>query len=149
MLLLASCGHAPTAEECKALAKPKAVVERCFGGKLDASANYVGDQKCWPFSKSERLRGIWVIDLEASEFFPNVSSINKASGQPMWLASDLLLRRHELLDAAQGAGRRVYAVELEGRQSLCDGYFGHMGMWPRQVIAERFYSMRLLATPTR
>lgn len=147
-LLLASCGHAPTAEECKALANPKAVVERCYGGKLEPSSKYVGDLKCWPFSPPHRLRGIWVIDLEASEFFPNASNLKDASGQPMWLESDLLERRRELLDAAQGAGRRVYAVELEGRQSLCDGYFGHMGMSPRQVIVNRFYSMRLLPTPT-
>lgn len=66
----------------------------------------------------------------------------------MWLESDLLEKRPELLGAAQGAGRRVYAVELEGRESLCDGHFGHMGMSPRQVIADRFYSMRLLPTPT-
>jgi len=147
-LLLASCGHAPTPEECKTLANPKAVVERCYGGKLDPSAKYVGDLKCWPFSKPQRLRGIWVIDLEASQFFPNAASFKEASGRPMWLESDLLEKRPELLGAAQGAGRRVYAVELEGRESLCDGYFGHMGMSQRQVIAERFYSMRHLPTPT-
>jgi hypothetical protein len=147
--LLASCGHAQTPEECKALASPKAVIERCYGGKLEPSAKYVGDLKCWPFSPSQRLRGIWLIDLEASEFFPNASSLNDATGQPMWLESDLLEQRREVLDAAQGAGGRVYAVEMEGRQALCDGMFGHFGMYPRQVIAERFYSMRLLPGPTR
>jgi hypothetical protein len=146
--LLASCSHrAPTAEECEALANPKAVIERCYGGKLVPSAKYVGDLKCWPFSKSQRLRGLWVIDLEASEFFPNASKFEDASGQPMWLQSDLLEQRRDLLDAVQGAGRRVYAVEFEGRESLCDGFFGHMGMSPRQVIAERFYSLRPLPTP--
>jgi hypothetical protein len=147
-ILLASCGHAPTPEECKLLANPKAVVERCFEGKLNASAKYVGDLKCWPFSRPHRLRGIWVIDLEASEFFPNASGLSDAKGQPMWLETNLLEQRGEFLDAAQGAGRRVYAVELEGRESLCDGFFGHMGMSPREVIADRFYSMRLLPTPT-
>jgi hypothetical protein len=44
--LLASCGHAPAPEECKALADPKAVIERCYGGKLDGSAKYIGDLKC-------------------------------------------------------------------------------------------------------
>jgi hypothetical protein len=70
------------------------------------------------------------------------------TGPPMWLESDLLDRRRELLAAGQGAGRRVYAVDFEGRVSLCDAGFGHMGMSPREAIAERFYSMRLLPTPT-
>ncbi len=146
-LLLISCSGAPTPRECKALANLKAVVKRCYEHKLDPSAKYVGDLRCWPFSKPERLRGIWVIDLESSEFFPNASSIKDASGQPMWLESELLNQSRELLDAAQGAGRRIFAVELEGRKSLCDGHFGHLGMTPRQVIALRFYSMRPLPNP--
>jgi hypothetical protein len=82
--------------------------------------------------------------LEASQFFPNASTLKQPGSPPLWLESDLLEQRRELIDAGQGAGRRVYAVEFDGRESLCDGYFGHMGMWPRQVIANRFYLMRLL-----
>ena len=146
-LLLASCGQKPpTAEECKALGAPKAVVARCYGGNLGPSASYIGDLKCWPFSKPQRLVGLWLIDLEASEFYPNAKTLQEADKRrpQIWLESALLERRPELLAAAQGAGPRAYAVELEGRQSLCDGMFGHFGMYPRQVIAERFYSMRLL-----
>jgi hypothetical protein len=145
-LLLACCGQRPpTAEECKALAAPNAVVARCYGGKLEPSASYIGDLKCWPFSKPQRLVGLWLIGLEASEFYPNAKSLQEVNQRPqIWLESSLLERRPELLAAAQGAGTRVYAVELEGRQSLCDGMFGHFGMYPRKVIAERFYSMRLL-----
>jgi hypothetical protein len=90
------------------------------------------------------LRGIWVIDLEPSQFFPNVSTLKKANGEPKWLESNLLHSRGQILDAARGAGRRVYGVDFEGRHSLCDSDFGHMGMPPRVVIANRFYSMRLL-----
>jgi hypothetical protein len=106
----------------------------------------VGDLKCWPFSKPQRLVGLWLIGLEASEFYPNARSLTDLNGRTprVWLQSDLLERRPELLAAAQGAGSRVYAVELEGRQALCDGMFGHFGMYPRQVIAERFFSLRLL-----
>jgi hypothetical protein len=90
---------------------------------------------------------LWLIGLEASEFYPNAKSLQEADKRrsQVWLESPLLERRPELLAAAQGAGTRVYAVELEGRQSLCKGMFGHFGMYPRQVIAERFYSMRLLS----
>lgn len=91
------------------------------------------------------MRGIWIIDLEASKFFSGASTLKEATGQPMWLETDLLHKRGELLAATQGAGRRVYAIELDGRESLCDGAFGHFGMTPRQVIADRFHTMRLLS----
>lgn len=148
-LFLASCSHPPpTAEECKALIEPKAVIDRCYGGDL-RSEKYVGDLKCLPYGASQRLRGLWLIDLEASEFFPNAKTIKQGAESPIWLETKLLDLPSKLLDAAQGAGRRVYAVEFQGRQSLCDGGgYGHMGMSPKQVIVERFYSMRLLAGPT-
>jgi hypothetical protein len=143
---VAACDQQPpTAQECKALADPKAVIDRCSGGNL--SGSYVGDLKCWPFSKPERLSGLWVIRMEGSDFYQNARNLEDvANRRPEWLESDLVERRPELLAAAQGAGTRVYAVEFEGRQSLCDGYFGHFGMYPREVIAARFYSMRLLAS---
>lgn len=146
-MLLASCEQKPpTVEECKALAAPKAVIARCYGGSLGPRASYIGDLKCWPFSKPQRLVGLWLIDLEASEFYPRAKTpqyVDTVRPQ-IWLESPWLEGRPELLAAAQGAGTRVYAVELEGRQSLCNGKFGHFGMYPQQVIAERFYSMRLL-----
>jgi hypothetical protein len=151
-LFLTACIQGkPTAEECKALAAPEAVIKRCYGGHLGPSAKYVGDLKCWPFSNTQRLRGLWLIRLEASEFYQNSSAVeNESNLQPpvwrpqVWLESGLFERRPELLAAAQGAGTRAYAVELDGRQALCDGSFGHLGIYPRQVIAERFHSMRLL-----
>ena len=146
--LIASCAQGqPTPEACKALADPEAVLKRCYGGDLERG-KYVGDLKCWPFSNPQRLRGIWLIDLEASEFFPNVNTLKDVRNRRshVWLKSGLLDHRPELLAAAQGAGTRLYAVEMDGRQALCDGMFGHFGMSRRQVIAERFHTMRLLAS---
>ena len=119
-----------------------------MGGDLH-NGKYVGDLKCWPFSTPKRLRGAWLISLEASEFYPNVGTVREVSKRQTrtWLESDLLEHRPELLAAARGAGTRIYAVEFQGRESLCDGYFGHMGMAPREVIVDRFYSMRLLSKP--
>jgi hypothetical protein len=147
-LLLASCAQQPpTAAECKALADPKAVIKRCYGGNIGpSSASYIGDLKCWPFSKPQHLVGIWVISLEASVFFPKartLDDVNK-SASPTWMESGLIERRPELLASAQGANTRIYAVDFEGRQTLCDGMFGHFGTYRREVIAERFHSMRLV-----
>lgn len=143
-LLVPSCSQrSPTPEECKALSAPQAVLKRCYGGNLEAG-KYVGDLKCWPFSKSQRMSGLWRIGLEASEFYPNARSLAANKRPETWLETNLIDRRPELLAAAQGAGTRVYAVELQGREALCDGMFGHMGMYRREVLTERFYSMRLL-----
>ena len=151
-LSLAACGQSqPSPEQCKTLALPKAVVERCFGGDLN-NGKYVGDLTCWPFSRPQRVRGLWVIALEASEFVPNVLTVDDLfkdglSGPPrprMWLQSDLMNQSPALRASGQGANTRIYAVDLRGRLSLCDGMFGHFGLYRREVVVERFYSMRLL-----
>lgn len=137
-----------TPAECKALADPKAVVDRCLGGNL-ASAKDIDDLQCWPFSKPRRLQGIWLIGLEASQFYPRARNLEEVENHEsqIWLETDILESRADLLAAAQGAGTRVYAVDLEGREALCDGMFGHFGMYPKQVIVEQFHSMRLLTGP--
>jgi hypothetical protein len=148
-LLLASCSRqVATSPDCLALAAPKAVLERCFGGDLE-HGKYVGDLKCWPFAPSERMKGFWLVDLEASEFYPSLRALNDNYSRgpnewkpQVWLDSDLL-DQPVLRAASQGAGRRVYSVDFEGRRSLC-GSFGHFGIFPKEVIAERFYAIRLL-----
>ena len=150
-MLLLSCGQrTPTPQDCKALNEPKAVLQRCYGGDLE-NGKYVGDLKCWPFSKAQRLQGIWLIALEASAFYPSAKAVKEIDHREpnVWLETDLLAKRADLLASAQGAEARAYAVDFEGRQALCDGMFGHFGMYPRQVIAERFYSMRRLALPNQ
>jgi hypothetical protein len=149
--LLASCGQRlPTARECKALAEPKAVVDRCFGGHLDPAAKYVGDLKCWPFSNAHHLQGVWLLQLETSVFYPNARSIKDVLNQPgnTWLETDLLEKRSDLRAATQGEGTHIYAVDLEGREALCDGLFGHMGQSPHEVIATHIYSIRELPLPS-
>jgi hypothetical protein len=142
-LLGTSCGHnRPNAFECKALAAPKAVLQRCVGGNL--TGKYVGDLKCWPFSQPQRMHGVWVIAMEASNFYPNASTVTSRETDT-WLKTDLL-NRPELIAAAQGAGTRAYLVDFIGRKSLCDGYFGN-GTYRREVIAEHFYSLSRLPIP--
>jgi hypothetical protein len=91
--------------------------------------------------------------LEASEFYPSVEALKKNWRNPqqwtpqVWLQSDLLNRPTAIRAASGGAGARLYAVDFEGRQSLCDATFGHFGIYRREIIAERFYSMRLLPAP--
>src|SRR5689334_12076135 len=82
ILSLAGCGRPPDAPQWKAayraaqwkaLTGRDAFLQRCFGGHF-ADKHYVGDFKCMPYSPPQRLRGVWVIVLEYSGFFPNASS---------------------------------------------------------------------------
>jgi hypothetical protein len=152
-LLLGSCAQrTATVEQCKSLAAPKAILQRCFDGDLQ-HGKYVGELKCWQFSPTKRTRGVWFVGLEASELYPSAEALrqNRGSGPghwrpQVWFDTKLLDSRPELRAAGGGAGERIYSVEFDGRQSLCNGKFGHFGNYPREVVAERFYSMRLLAT---
>ena len=153
LLLLASCGsRPPTAQDCKALSTPQAIAERCFGGNIQ-TGKYVGDLNCWPFSKPHKIKGVWLVALEASEFYPDARALNETRGRSpgnwtpqVWLQTRLLNNRPELRAAGQGAGPRVYAVEFVGQQSLC-GAFGHFGIYPKEVIVDRFVMMRPLSAP--
>jgi hypothetical protein len=120
-------------------------LQRCFGGHF-VDENYVGDFKCMPYSPPERLHGVWVIGLEYSGFFPNASSYTETEGRSdkIWLRAKPS-PSPEVTAAGQGAGTRAYAVELIGRRSLCDFNYGHMGMSPQEVIAQRIISMRPLS----
>ena len=149
LVLATSCARTPpTADECRALADPNAVVQRCFGDAQSGIA--VSTAECWPYSKPTRLTGLWLLDLERSSFYPNARGIGdiKRQGWGRVLEieneEDFWKRHPEHLAAVGGAGAPVYKVELEGRQSLCGDVLEH-SINPPHVIAQRFYSMRLVA----
>ena len=112
-----------------------------MGGKING--NYVGDLKCWPFSEPRRVRGLWLIQFEASTFYPGATSYDQVEKKrpTFWLETSLL-DREPLLDAGQGGEPLAYVVDAEGRESLCNGWFGHMGLSQREFVAEHFYSLR-------
>lgn len=144
--LLASCGTArPTTEECNALGKLPAIADRCMSGDLE-SGTYIGDLACWPFSEPKRMQGLWVIGLETSEFWPGIDDPQqiRVGESKIWFETDLLDANADLMAAAQGKETRIYRVDFEGRSAMCDGVFGHLGIYPREVISQRFYSMRRL-----
>jgi hypothetical protein len=147
-LLLAACGHRPpTAEECKALAEPKAFLSRCMGGKING--DYVGDLKCWPFSNSKRIQGVWLVQFEGSEFYSGAKTAEEAKrARPtMWLETRLR-DKQPFLDAGQGGQPLTYWADVEGRESQCDAAFGHQAQFPREFIVAHFYALRRLPTVT-
>lgn len=131
-----------TSAECKALTARDAFLKRCFGGDLK-EGNYVGDLKCMPYSRPERMAGVWLVGFEASAFFPEASTYADVKGTPakIWLQAEPPLPK-EVISARQGAGTRAYAIDLVGRRSLCDFHYGHFGMSSQEIIAERLVAIR-------
>jgi hypothetical protein len=150
-MVAASCApKAPTAEECRALAVPAAVIKRCFGGSLD-SGTALSNVECWPYSGPTRLKGLWLLDLERSSFFPNARTMSDI--KPSDEGSELGIENDERFwnahpqqtAAVQGAGTHVYSVELVGRQFLCGDKLEYSIILPPQVLVQRFESMRLVS----
>ncbi len=116
LMLATSCAPAPlTAEKCRALAAPPAVIQRCFGGNLGSGAA-VSHVECWPYSKPTGLEGIWLLDFERSSFFPNATTISdirgKGSGHELAVENEeeFWQAHPEQLAAVQGAVTHAYRV---------------------------------------
>jgi hypothetical protein len=146
-VLLLSCGEKRyTAQECRAL--ELTVPQRCFGGSV-RSGKYVGELKCWPFSKPHRMRGVWVFGLEASDFAPNASRITP-NPVDTWLDVDEIGVPPQVEAAFQSNASNPwagYAIDFVGRQSLCDENYGQFGSFKHEVIVEQFNSIRRLPLP--
>lgn len=137
-LLLASCGPtAPKAVDCAAIVADEAVIERCFGG--DINGRYVGDEKCYPFSGEREYEGLLIEGTESSEFYPNVAAYEKADQQNAvyWFEEAPESFADSAVDQAKCTYDCAFKVSFVGRESLCDAHFGHLGGYPKKVIAER------------
>jgi signal transduction histidine kinase len=95
-LALLSCGRKEyTAEECRALAAPKAYLDRCMGGKINGE--YSGDEKCWPFSQPQRIHGVWLVN----ELVTNAAKHGAGAIDVTYTATD---GRHRLVVCDEGPG---------------------------------------------
>ena len=165
VLLLASCGKpqqrehliepdwksAYSSAECRAL--NDTIIERC-GGSLERASAIMRENPaiCEPFGPPEKLSGMWELDLEHSAFFEGAedllsTKVKLEDWDYTWLDVPDIAERTDELGAAQGAGRRVYRVELVGRRSLCDTGFGHMGAYPREVLLQKLLSQEAVPVP--
>jgi hypothetical protein len=137
-LIAASVASAESPSTCPDRANGKALVDRCFGGDLKRG-RYVGDTVCWPFAKTQRMEGVWQVELESSTFIPKQDG-GSSTPRVVWLE----VRRPAAYAAAslQGDTSRAFAVTLLGRRSLCPGIFGHAGVWSDEILVDRFISVR-------
>jgi hypothetical protein len=113
-----------------------------MGGKING--DYIGDLKCWPFSKPQRLNGILQAGFEHSEFYPNAKNPAESKNPELriWFEDQSAEPPPKALRASPDGLMHTFMVEAEGRLSLCDGWFGHQGQYPREFIANRIIFAR-------
>ncbi|TCJ32184.1 hypothetical protein E0504_44425 [Parafrankia sp. BMG5.11] len=166
MLLLGACGGqqnklatepawktAYSARECLALSET--LIERC-GGSIERASLIMSRNPaiCEPYGPPEKLAGMWELDLEHSTFFEGANDLRevmrafeKGEFDYTWLNVRDIAQRPDELAAAQGAGARVYQIQLIGRRSLCASGFGHMGAYPREVLLQKLLSQEAVHLP--
>lgn len=107
----------------------------------------IADLNCYPFAPPERMQGVWVVLLEGSTFYPNVPAVPQQADarSDIWLEASPVPQA--VTAAGQGGAPRAYAVEFIGRRSICPAGFGHMGVWPNEVVVSRFLRMTPLPLP--
>ena len=142
-VLAASCSEKRyTAEECGALASPKAYVDRCLGGRLNGE--YIGDRNCWPFAHS-RLHGVlWSSGDENAGFYPNAMTFEdtKKSDPKIWPENAPGMKLPPSLANLQPTFQHAWLVDAEGEFSQCDGWFGHLSAYRREFIINKFHSVK-------
>ncbi len=137
-LLLASCGQtAADVVDCEALVADQAVIDRCLGG--DVGGQYIGDEQCYPFSEEREYQGILVTGFEWSEFYPDLDAYEEADrdNPTYWFTQRAEAFDEDDVDETKCTHDCAFAVSFVGRESICDAHFGHLGGYPKKVIAER------------
>lgn len=140
-------------EECEALLSREAVIERCGNGSLEKALAVLSRNadKCLPYSAPKQFSGIWLNDLEASEFYPNIDDIDLVGNADaaVWLDVANKDEVEEALAAQQGAGDVAYRVRFSGRESSCDFGYGHMGAYSSEILLTRFSNIEKIAWPSK
>jgi len=142
-LLSSACS--PTASkslDCPKLAAPQAVIDRCLGG--DINGTYIGDENCYPFSADRKYAGILVTGFEWSIFYPGARSYKETQTiEPIyWLEDRARTFAAEETDRAKCTSDCAYEVSFVGRESTCRAGFGHLGQYPKMIIAIREGQMK-------
>ena len=93
---------------------------------------------CFPFSPSQRMRGIWLVSFENSTFFEGKVVFDRTmlTRASTWLDPAALPKG--VRSSAPEVSVKAYKVEIIGRRSICPAYYGHLGVFPHEVIVDSF-----------
>ena len=93
----------------------------------------------------QRLRGVWGINMEASDFFPGLDRLptkKEAASPGFWL--EMEGSSDPRIKAIRAKGYGFYAIDMLARVPPMEGSYGHMGIYKRGALLERVLSIRLL-----
>lgn len=165
MLLASACSNpeeveAPTvwkgsysAAECRQLMDFEAAIERCGHGDVNLLGNVIETDPsiCIPYSKPQRMTGVWLAGFEFSAFYEGAhdyDDVLQIEGEVLdgdvWFRDDGI-DQPPAIEPPNGTNLHTlaaYYVEILGRKSLCGGAYGHLGgssyeVLPTQVMVIR------------
>jgi hypothetical protein len=135
---LAGQGCAPrTSVNCADFDDDK--IAQCFDRAEQKSDQRAMLLKCVPFSKSEKIEGLWLVGFEKNDFFEGRSSPRAADwakdSNTELFANDEVIGRTMATQALQ--------VTVKGRRSLCK----FTDLTPNLIVAEEIVVRRRFAKP--
>lgn len=91
---------------------------------------------CFEMEPARRWRGLWRYNFESSRFCPAPAQrcAHFDPGEFVWLTEHA---RHPRLKLGG-----LYVVEFVGRRTRQRGVYGHLGLAQREIIVDRFESIR-------
>ncbi len=129
------------------------VLERCGRGNLHVLSDMLSNDPtaCFPFSPPQLMEGVWLEGFEFSAFYEGAQDygdVLEVEGEVLdgdtWFSAekaDNLIAKFPS-SANDTAGSSSYYVKFEGRKSLCQGEYGHLGGSSSEVLATHFLTIR-------
>jgi hypothetical protein len=135
-----------TPAECKLLTSYESIVARCGGGDPDRARELMATDQtlCLPFSTPRRMEGIFVHGFELSNFYAGARDLSQVAERNVdhrdtatWF-SWTGRATEKILTLPQFEDGQAFRIDIVGKQSLCEGHYGHIGGASHEVIATEF-----------
>lgn len=118
---------------------------------IDFVVNSIPPEDCYRFDAPERMRGVWLLEMEGSTFLPDANA--SPAVRPFmdddctWLepARDILFSQLPDLKPAQSPP--TYLIEFIGRRSTYPSIYGGGGGCPNLVLLDELISARSIEPP--
>ena len=97
---------------------------------------------CYAMTEAQQFQGIWRTKFEGSTFCPNATDFCEATlaGPNIWLSTSGGVELP--VEPASGDTPRYFELTFIGRQTLEEGFHGHMGASGHEVVVEELLSAR-------
>ncbi|WP_326524519.1 hypothetical protein [Sphingomonas sp.] len=107
-------------------------------------------RQCIGYSAPRVFTGIYLDAFEGQQFIEGAATDPPyiEPDRKIWMNVALLpaTDRIRQVQELQADATQIWTVEFVGRVSTAPGFFGHMGVYDGEVIADRIISARLLKT---